>query len=289
MTKIARVLTRWLGLCALPALPALAAAAAPFTIDDLVRLKRVSDPQASPDGTQLVYVQRETDMDADKGRTSLWLLDLAGKAAPRRLTAEPKGNDSSPRWGNDGHTLYFLSTRSGSSQVWRLTLPAATAQQVTDYPLDVGALKVAPHGERLALSMEVFPDCATLACTKERLDAREKDKAKGRLYDRLFVRHWDTWSNGTRSHLFTALLAPAGTAAAPVDVSRGFDADIPSKPFGGRPTSICSRRPPTATARRRTSPPPTLPGTGSRCSLRTAISPGSRRTGRASRRIASTS
>jgi dipeptidyl aminopeptidase/acylaminoacyl peptidase len=233
MTKTARVLTRWLALCALPALPVLAAAAAPFTIDDLVRLKRLSDPQVSPDGTQLVYVQRETDMDADKGRTSLWLLELAGKAPPRRLTAEPKGNDSSPRWGTDSHTLYFLSTRGGSSQVWRLTLPAATAQQVTDYPLDVGALKVSPHGDRLALSMEVFPDCATVACTKERLDAREKDKSKGRLYERMFVRHWDTWSNGTRSHLFTALLSPGGAAAAPVDVSPGFDADVPSKPFGG--------------------------------------------------------
>src|SRR5579863_1296166 len=135
----------------------------PLTVEDLVRMKRVSDPQVSPDGRQVVFVQRETDMEANKGRTSLWLLDLtSAKSEPRRLTT-PKGSDSSPRWAPDSHTLYFLSTRTGSSQVWRLALPGGEPQKLTDYPLDVGALKVSPRGAQLALSMEVFPDCATLA------------------------------------------------------------------------------------------------------------------------------
>ena len=100
------------------------AADAPFTVDDLVRLKRISNPQVSPDGRVLAFVQRETDMDANKGRTSLWLLDLADPAAePQRATGVP-ANDSSPRWAPDSHTLYFLSNRSGSSQVWRLNLPS---------------------------------------------------------------------------------------------------------------------------------------------------------------------
>ena len=205
-----------------------------FTVEDLVLLKRISDPQLSPDGRQVAFVQRETDMDANKGRTSLWLLELTpGTAAPRRLT-DVKANDSSPRWSPDSRTLYFLSTRSGSSQVWRLALTGGDAQRVTDYPLEVGALKVSPHADLLALSMEVFPDCPTLACTRERLDARSRDKATGRLYERLFIRHWDTWSNGTRSHLFSAPLSAGGAASTtPIDVSKGFDADIPGKPFGG--------------------------------------------------------
>jgi dipeptidyl aminopeptidase/acylaminoacyl peptidase len=223
--------------CSLTALGSVAPAAdggnAPFTVEDLVLLKRITDPQLSPDGRQVAFVQRETDLDANKGRTSLWLLDLTpGTAQPRRLT-DVRANDSSPRWSPDSRTLYFLSTRSGSSQVWRLALSGGDAQRVTDYPLDVGALKLSPRGDLLALSMEVFPDCATLTCTRERLDARAKDKATGRTYERLFIRHWDAWSNGTRSHLFTAQLAPGGAGAAPIDVSKGFDADIPGKPFGG--------------------------------------------------------
>src|SRR5438045_4773323 len=155
-----------------------------FPVEYLVLLKRISYPQLSPDGRQVAFVQRETDMDANKGRTSLWLLDLApGTAAPRRLT-NVKANDSSPRWSPDGRTLYFLSTRSGSSQVWRLALPGGDAQRVSDYPLEVGAFKVSARGDLLALSMEVFPDCPTLACTRERLDARSKAKATGRTYER---------------------------------------------------------------------------------------------------------
>ncbi len=185
-----------------------ASAAAPFTVEDLVRLKRISDPQISPDGDVLAFVQRETDMDANRGRTSLWLLDLREPGAEPQRAAGGDLNDSSPRWAQDGRTLYFLSNRSGSSQVWRLNLPALAAQKVTDYPLEVGTLRVAPRGELLALTMEVFPDCASLACTRERLDQAAKDKASGRLYARLFIRHWDSWSDGTRAHVFTATLSP---------------------------------------------------------------------------------
>lgn len=210
-----------------------AAPATPFTVEDLVILKRVSDPQVSPDGRRVAYVQRETDLEANKGRTSLWLLDLTRPdGAPLRLT-DGKANDSSPRWASDSRTLYFVSERTGSAQVWRLSLATGEAHRVSDYPLDVGSLKVSPRGDVLALSMAVFPDCADLACTRARLDAQEKSKATGRTYDRMFVRHWDSWSDGTRSHLFSARVGADGNAGVPVDVSKGFDADIPGKPFGG--------------------------------------------------------
>src|SRR5262245_37909100 len=87
---------------------------APLTVDDLVRMKRISSPQGSPDGHYVVYAVRETDMEANKGTTDLWLLDLTAKtpAEPRRLTQNP-ANDSSPKWSPDSRTIYFLSTRSG--------------------------------------------------------------------------------------------------------------------------------------------------------------------------------
>src|SRR5580700_8847121 len=205
-----------------------------FTVDDLVRLKRLSDPQVSPDGRYVVYVLRETDIDANKGRTDLWLLDLAQKdAQPQRLTSDP-ANDMSPHWAPDNHTVYFLSTRGGSSQVWRIRIDGGEATRVTNYPVDVGALKVSPRGDWLAVSMEVLPECSDLRCTKDKLDARAKDKATGRIYDKLFIRHWDTWSNGTRSHLFAARIGADGSAGAtPVDLSKLLDADVPSKPSGG--------------------------------------------------------
>ncbi len=213
-----------------------------FTAEDLVSLQRASDPQVSPDGRSVVFVLRETDREADRGRTDLWLVGIEG-GEPRRLTAHEAG-DSSPRWAPGGDSIYFLSSRSGSSQVWRLPMAGGEAQQVTDLPLDVSNFLLAPDGGRLAVTMEIFPDCADLACSADRLAAREKDPASGEVYDDLFVRHWDTWEDGRRSQLFALPLGAGGVAGAPVHLSRGLDADVPSKPFGGaRGDRVLTRRP----------------------------------------------
>src|SRR5262249_55646757 len=150
----------------------------------------------------LAFVQRETDMSANRGRTTLWLMALAAGARPQQLT-DPSGGDSSPRWAPDSRTLYFLSTRSGSQQVWRLVLTGAVARRVTDFPREVGSLTVSRRGKLLGVSMEVFRACTTPTCTRERLDAGEKTRAEGKIYDRLFVRHWARWSDATPSLFFT--------------------------------------------------------------------------------------
>jgi dipeptidyl aminopeptidase/acylaminoacyl peptidase len=204
-----------------------------LTADDLVRIKRVTDPQVSPDGRYVAFVVRETDMKANRGRTDVWLLDLTQKnATPLRLT-QNDANDSSPRWAPDSRTIYFLSTRSGQSQVWRISLSGGEAARVTDYPLDVESLKVSPDGNRIAIGMNVFPDCGDLRCTHDKFAAQAQSDAKGRVYDHLFIRQWDTWYDGSRSHLFVARINADGKADTPLDLSRSLDADVPSRPFGG--------------------------------------------------------
>lgn len=204
-----------------------ALAAAPFTATDLVSLARVSDPQVSPDGRFVAYVLRETDLEANRGRSDLWLADLdAPGAAPRRLTRDP-ANDTSPRWAPDGRAIFFLSARSGSSQVWRLPLAGGDAAAVTSLPQDVDSFKVSPVGDRLVFSMAVKPP------SKAGEAALEQDKGNGQLYDKLFVRHWDTWADGSRSHLFSARLEAGRLADTPIDLSASLDGDVPSKPFGG--------------------------------------------------------
>jgi dipeptidyl aminopeptidase/acylaminoacyl peptidase len=204
-----------------------------LTPTDLNMLARVSDPHVSPDGRYVVYVQRETDLDGNRGRSDLWLLDLSNATSkPRRLT-QHSANDMHPRWGGDSISIYFLSARTGTQQVWRLPLTGGEAVQITDYVLDVSTFRFSRSGGRLAFAMEVFPDCAELKCTREKLDAAAKSKASGRIFDRLFVRHWDTWGNGTRSNLFVAPVNLDGRAGTPVNVSKALDADVPSKPSGG--------------------------------------------------------
>ncbi len=214
---------------------ALASVPHPFGIHDLVMLDRVSDPQISPDGKRVVYQVRETDYEKNKGRNGLWLLDLGNpKAEPARLT-DAAVNATSPRWSADGAAVYYQD----KGQVWRMPVGAkGAAVQVSDLALDVNAYKFSADGKKLLLSVDTFPDCGKdgdpIACTKKRLDDKEKSKASGRLYDKLFVRHWDAWADGRRSQLYIASLDTNGKlAGAPKLISRGIDGDVPSKPFGG--------------------------------------------------------
>jgi len=198
----------------------------PFSVHDILAMDRISDLQVSPDGKRIIFTLRKTDLEANKGRTDLWLVGSDGSDL-KQLTTHSEA-DTNPRWGSDSNTVFFISGRSGSSQVWRIRIDGGEAEQVTDQPLDISNLIVPLDGKHIAFTMEVFPDC-NAATTKARLDEIKERKTTGRIYDRIFVRHWDTWKDGRRSHLFV-MPAVGGQA---IDVMRNMDADTPSKPFGG--------------------------------------------------------
>ncbi|MCB9511990.1 MAG: S9 family peptidase [Deferribacteres bacterium] len=204
-----------------------ATASHPFSVHDMLAMDRIGDPHVSPDGEWVVFTLRSTDLEANRGRTDLWLISIDGHGL-RQLTSHP-ASDFSPSWAPDGQSIYFLSTRSGGAQIWRIPVGGGEAQQVTDLALGVGNYLLSPDGKTFAITMEVYPECESLECTEERLQAEKDRKASGRIYDRVFIRHWDTWKDGRRSHLFT--MAVDGDK--PVDLMPGWDADTPSKPFGG--------------------------------------------------------
>ncbi len=198
----------------------------PFSVHDMLAMDRISDSRVSPDGKWVLFNVRETDLEANRGRTDLWLVGTDGKGL-RRLTSHPAA-DFNARWSPCGKCVFFLSTRSGSSQVWRIKVDGGEAEQITKLPLDVGNLIVSPAGGYLAVTMEVFPG-QSVEATVQKLEAMERRKATGRLYEKLFVRHWDTWSDGRRSHVFAVPLKDGETK----DLMPAMDADTPSKPFGG--------------------------------------------------------
>ncbi|HET6782071.1 MAG TPA: S9 family peptidase, partial [bacterium] len=70
-----------------------------ITIDDLLSLKWVSDPQVSPDGTKVAYVLTTVNKDTDTYGADLWIAPLHGE--PRQFT-NGTHKDTSPRWSPDG-------------------------------------------------------------------------------------------------------------------------------------------------------------------------------------------
>lgn len=225
-----------LPLCLLAALPSLAAARG-LDVRDLQKLDRVSSPVLSPDGGTVVFATRIVDADVVKASSSLWVRNLLTRdmGPPKRLT--PEGwNVNSPSFSPDGKTVYFLSAKSGTQQLYAMPLGGGTPRQLTAFALDVAGYKLSPDGTRVLFSTDTFADCkADFACTKKKLDDTAAKKSSGVVYDGLFVRHWDTWADGRRSRLFVATL-PEGKAkpvASATSLTDSLDGDAPSKPFGG--------------------------------------------------------
>ena len=224
-----------LPICLLAALPALADARG-FDVRDLVKLDRVSSPLLAPDDRMVVFAQRSVD-EGLKATTALYARNLLTRdaAPPKRIT--PEGwNVNSPSFSKDGRTLYFLSAKGGSQQLYAMPAEGGEPRQLTAFALDVGSYQLSPDGRRVAFSADTFAECdADFACTQKTLDERKAGKASGRVYEQLFVRHWDTWSDGRRSRLFLAELPAQGgePVASASALSGTLDGDIPGKPFGG--------------------------------------------------------
>lgn len=209
-----------------------AQAARPFTVHDMVAMERISDAHPSPDGSRVVFTVRTMDLETNRSYTDLWMAATDGSGS-RQLTSHSAG-DFSPRWADDT-TLYFLSTRSGSVQVWRLSLSGGEATQVTDLPLDVESLVIGPDATALYLGLKIFPDCEdSIPCTVERLEVEEARKTTGMVFDAILVRHWDSWKDGRRNHVFAVSLNEEGlTAGEAIDLMAGMDTDCPTIPWGG--------------------------------------------------------
>ncbi|TBR11146.1 MAG: S9 family peptidase [Lysobacter sp.] len=200
----------------------------------LITLDRFSSPVLSPDGKVLVYARRVADLDANKSTTALWAQDIANPAAkPRRLT--PEGwNVNSPEAAPDGKSVYFLSAKGGSMQLYSVPLAGGTPRQVSALPLDVGSFALSPDGRRVVLGLETFPDCAAdIACNAKHGEKKVLKKASGVVFDRMFIRHWDAWNEGKLNRLFVAGLPAAGKTVTGAQLIGGnVIGDAPSRPFG---------------------------------------------------------
>jgi dipeptidyl aminopeptidase/acylaminoacyl peptidase len=203
------------------------AAKHPITFDDMIKMHRVAEPQISRDGKWVAYTVATPDMDANRNASNIWIVSTSG-GAPSQLTQS--GHDSSPAWSPDGQTIAFLSSRSGESQVYLLSLEGGEAQRLTKLSTGADVVKWSPDGKTIAFTSSVYPGCKDEDCNSKRDAEKEKNKVKAHVAEHLLYRHWDHWSDGKRSHLF---VVPADGSAAPRDLTPGADYDVPPDQRGG--------------------------------------------------------
>jgi dipeptidyl aminopeptidase/acylaminoacyl peptidase len=192
-----------------------------ITFDDLIQMHRVGEAQVSPDGKWVAYSVSTPDMDANRSVSSIWVVPTNGGAS---LQVTQSGHDSSPVWSPDGKRIAFLSSRSGDSQVYILSMEGGEATPLTHLSTGADIVKWSPDGKIIAFTSGVYPDCKDDDCNSKRDAEKEKDKVKAHVAEHLLYRHWTHWNDGKRGHLFVVGADGSGT---PRDLTAGANYDIP--------------------------------------------------------------
>ncbi len=205
----------------------------PMELEDLFRLKRVSDPQLSPDGARVAYVVTDVLKDENRTNSDIWVVNADGSGTPRKLTNSPK-RDGHPRWSPDGNWIAFESTRDGDSQLYLLPVEGGEPRKITSISTGAAQAVWSRDGSKLAFVSAVFPEFSAKPfresdrLNREKQDARDKSKVKARVIDKLLYRHWDSWVEDKRQHLFVVSINENGTAGEPRDITPGENDAVPT-------------------------------------------------------------
>jgi dipeptidyl aminopeptidase/acylaminoacyl peptidase len=181
----------------------------PFTFEDMMKLKRVGDPQVSPDGKWVIFSVVDVDLEANTKTPHIWIVPTAG-GQEREIIAEQDGDR--PRWAPDGKRFAFLSTKEGGSQVWVADFDdtAETVRAVhkfTSIATEASGELWSPDGKNILFASDVYPECDGAPsdegqCNANQLKAAQDSKVKAQIFDHLLYRHWNAYKEGKRTHIF---------------------------------------------------------------------------------------
>jgi dipeptidyl aminopeptidase/acylaminoacyl peptidase len=194
----------------------------PMTAQDLWSMGRVGAPAVSPDGRSVVYTVTHYDLETDRGRTHLWLVPVAG-GEPRQLT-HGDASASAPAWSPDGRTIAFVTARGDDGrQIWLMPAAGGEATQLTRVEGGASGPVWSPGGSLLAFTSRVWVEGDEGGGRLRRL---AESRSSALVYDELMYRHWDTWTDGRRSHVYA------------VDPATGEARDLTPGPYDTPPIGL---------------------------------------------------
>jgi dipeptidyl aminopeptidase/acylaminoacyl peptidase len=210
----------------------------PMTFEDMMQMKRLGETAVSADGKWLAYGVTTVDLDQNTKRAELWIQAIAGPTngseAPQKLAVAQPG-DSGVQFAPDGKHILFLSSRSGSQQVWLADFDPATGatanpKKRTAISTEAGDALWSPDGHSILFTSSVYPDCPAITaadaaptdrsssagwsagdkCNADRDAAAAASKVKAQIFTHLLYRHWNHFTGDKRFHLFLASVEGGG-------------------------------------------------------------------------------
>ena len=221
------------------AIPGFAQAKHPFTFEDMMKLKRVEEPEVSPDGKWVLFAAVDVDLAANTKTPHVWGVPTTGGQEKEIV---PDQNADRPRWAPDGKRFAFISTKEGGSQVWVAGFDGVAGavtglHKLTNIKTEADGELWSPDGKNILFRSDVYPECDGApadeqACNAKKLEEREKSPVKAQIFMHLLYRHWDAYKEGKRSHLFVVPVE-SGAGAPARDLTPG-DYDAPEFSLGGQ-------------------------------------------------------
>lgn len=203
----------------------------PVTHEDVWLMRRVGTPVVSPDGTRAVVSVEEPSYEEDGTVKDLWLLDVAGRSAPLRLTSSPEG-ESGVDWSPDGSKIAYSVAKEEEepAQIYVLSMVGpGESIQVTDLSTGATNPRWSPDGKRLAFESRVYPGAADDEANAAEEAAREERGYNVSVYEIFPIRQWDSWRDDLQTHLFVQDAVPGAQAK---DLMFGSEL-VASPGFGG--------------------------------------------------------
>lgn len=194
-----------------------------MTPEALWAFGRIGGVSVSPDVKKLVYTVGYYSVPQDKGNREVFVMNADG-SENTQITKTPF-SEGNTVWFKNGTKIAFLSSESGSSQVWEMNPDGTGRKQLSNYDGNIEGFAFSPDEKKILFISQV----KTVPSTKDKYP--DLDKTTGLVITDLMYKHWDEWVT-TAPHPFVADF-DGEKISNPVDIMEGEPFESPMKPFGG--------------------------------------------------------